>query len=127
VQVGTRFMCAEECTIHPDVKAEVIKAKDRDTIVTGRSTGHPVRVLKNKLARQIEQLDRENRPEEIEALGSGKLALAMRQGDIQMGSLMAGQAAAMVSRIQPAADIVNEMMAQAEATMKRLGTLPKSR
>ena len=57
VQVGTRFMCAEECTIHPDVKAQVIKAKDRDTVVTGRSTGHPVRVLKNKLSREIMALD----------------------------------------------------------------------
>ena len=124
VQVGTRFMCAEECTIHPDVKAEVLKAKDRDTVVTGRSTGHPVRVLKNKLSKQIEQLDKENRPDEIEALGSGKLALAMRQGDIHMGSLMAGQAAAMVSEIQPAAEIVAEMMSEAEDTMRRLGELP---
>ena len=127
VQVGTRFMCAEECTIHPDVKAQVIRAKDRDTIVTGRSTGHPVRVLKNKLARQIMELDRDNRVEEIEALGAGKLALAMRQGDIEMGSLMAGQAAAMVCEIQPAAVIVSEILAEAEAVMRRLGGLPSER
>jgi enoyl-[acyl-carrier protein] reductase II len=127
VQVGTRFMCAEECTIHPDVKAEVLKARDRDTMVTGRSTGHPVRVLKNKLAREIERLDKENRPEEIEALGSGKLALAMRQGDIQMGSLMAGQIAAMVCEIEPAAKIVDSMIAEAESVMGKLGTLPESR
>ena len=120
VQVGTRFMCAEECTIHPAVKDEVIKAKDRDTIVTGRSTGHPVRVLKNKLARQIMDLDRDNKPEEIEALGAGKLALAMRQGDIQMGSLMAGQIAAMVCSIEPAADIVAEMMGEAERLMRAM-------
>ncbi len=69
VQVGTRFMCAEECTIHPSIKAQVVKAKDRDTVVTGRSTGHPVRVIKNKLARQIMELDKQNRVEEIEALG----------------------------------------------------------
>ena len=124
VQVGTRFMCAAECTIHPDVKAQVIKAKDRDTIVTGRSTGHPVRVLKNRLSRQIVELDRDNKPDEIEALGAGKLALAMRQGDIEMGSLMAGQASAMVCRIQPAAEIVSEMLAEAEAVMRRLGTIP---
>ena len=127
VQVGTRFMCAEECTIHPDVKQQVIKAKDRDTVVTGRSTGHPVRVLKNRLSREIEALDRENKAEEIEALGSGKLALAMRQGDVQMGSLMAGQVAAMVCDIQPAAQIVSEMISGAEGVMSRLGTLPKSR
>ena len=121
VQVGTRFMCAEECTIHPDVKAQVIKAKDRDTVVTGRSTGHPVRVLKNRLSREIAVLDAQNKPDEIEALGAGKLAAAMRHGDTTMGSLMAGQAAAMVCSIQPAGEIVSEMLAQAEAVMGRLG------
>jgi len=125
VQVGTRFMCAEECTIHPSVKAQVIKAKDRDTVVTGRSTGHPVRVLKNKLSRQIMELDRDNQPEAIEELGAGKLALAMRQGDVDMGSLMAGQSAAMVCAIQPAAEIVTEMLAEAEAVLRRLGGLPE--
>ncbi|MEI7813492.1 MAG: enoyl-[acyl-carrier-protein] reductase FabK [Coriobacteriia bacterium] len=125
VQVGTRFMCAEECTIHPDVKAQVIRAKDRDTVVTGRSTGHPVRVLKNKLSRQIDILDRNNQAEEIEALGSGKLALAMRQGDIDMGSLMAGQAAALVCEIQPAAVIVEQMMSGAEAVMRALCSIPE--
>lgn len=117
VQVGTRFMCATECTIHPAVKAEVLKAKDRDTVVTGRSTGHPVRVIKNKLAREIMELDRNNKPEEIEALGAGKLALAMRQGDTTMGSLMAGQAAAMVTEIEPAAEIIASMIAEAEEIM----------
>ena len=120
VQLGTRFMCAMECTIHPSVKEQVLKAKDRDTVVTGRSTGNPVRVLKNKLARQIMELDRENRVEEIETLGAGKLALAMREGDIEMGSLMAGQSAAMVSCIEPAADIVNELVRDAEAVMRAL-------
>ena len=123
VQVGTRFMCAEECTIHPAVKEQVIKAKDRDTVVTGRSTGHPVRVLKNKLARELEVLDRANRAEDLEALGAGKLALAMRQGDVHMGSLMAGQAAALVCEIQPAATIVSEMMGEAEDVFARLGVL----
>ena len=123
VQVGTRFMCATECTIHPDVKQRILRARDRDTVVTGYSTGHPVRVLKNKLSRQVEELDRANRPEEIETLGTGKLALAMRQGDIEMGSLMAGQAAAMVCEIQPAAEIVNTMMAEAEDVLRRMGSL----
>jgi enoyl-[acyl-carrier protein] reductase II len=127
VQVGTRFMCAEECTIHPAVKQEVIRAKDRDTIVTGRSTGHPVRVLKNKLSKQIESLDKENKPDEIEALGSGKLALAMREGDISMGSLMAGQVAAMVTCIEPAATIMDRMVTEAQEVMTHLGTLPGSR
>jgi len=120
VQLGTRFMVAEECTIHADVKSKVLKARDRDTVVTGLSTGHPVRVLKNKLSRQIEALDRANEPEKIEALGAGKLALAMRQGDVEMGSLMAGQCAAMVDSIQPAAVIIAELVSEAEAVLRGL-------
>ena len=120
VQVGTRFMCATECTIHDSVKERVIRAKDRDSMVTGMSTGHPVRVLKNKLARQIQELDRANKPEEIEALGAGKLALCMREGDIEHGSLMAGQCAAMVDGIQPAAVIIDELVAEAEAIIASL-------
>jgi enoyl-[acyl-carrier protein] reductase II len=121
VQVGTRFMCATECTIHEDVKKKVVGAKDRDTVVTGYSTGHPVRVIKNRLSRQIEELDRANQPEEVERLGSGKLALAMREGDTDHGSLMAGQAAALVERIEPAADIIQEIVTEAQAVMAGLG------
>jgi enoyl-[acyl-carrier protein] reductase II len=120
VQMGTRFMCASECTIHPDVKARIIKARDRDTVVTGTSTGHPVRVLKNKLSRQIEELDRANQPEKIEELGAGKLAAAMREGDVETGSLMAGQCSAMVDSIQPAAEIIAELVSEAESVMRGL-------
>jgi enoyl-[acyl-carrier protein] reductase II len=120
VQVGTRFICAEECTVHPDVKARIIKARDRDTVVTGYSTGHPVRVIKNKLTRMIEVLDRENRPEELEALGTGKLALAMRQGDLDMGSVMAGQSAALVCASEPAAAIIDDLVAGAETVIRDL-------
>lgn len=120
VQLGTRFMCAEECTIHPDVKARVIKARDRDTVVTGYSTGHPVRVIKNKLSRMLEELDRDNRPEDLEALGAGRLALAMREGDLDMGSVMAGQAAAMVCRVEPAAEIVRSLVEEAEVALRAL-------
>jgi len=123
VQVGTRFMCAAECTIHPDVKERIIKAKDRDTVVTGASTGHPVRVIKNKLSKMIEELDRENKPDEVEELGAGKLAAAMRDGDLHMGSLMAGQSAAMVCRVEPASEIITEMMRDAEEVLAKLGTL----
>jgi enoyl-[acyl-carrier protein] reductase II len=120
VQLGTRFMCAEECTIHPAVKERVLKARDRDTVVTGYSTGHPVRVLKNKLSRAIEALDRDNQPEEIEALGAGKLALCMREGDVEMGSVMAGQCASMIDRVMPAAEIVQSLMAEAESVMRAM-------
>lgn len=120
VQVGTRFMCSTECTIHADVKNRILKAKDRDTVVTGYSTGHPVRVIKNKLSKMLVELDRANEPEKIEKLGTGKLSLCMREGDIDMGSIMAGQCAAMVGRIQPAADIVAEIVRQAEEVMAGL-------
>jgi enoyl-[acyl-carrier protein] reductase II len=120
VQMGTRFMCAEECTIHPAVKEKVIKSRDRDTVVTGYSTGHPVRVLKNKLTRVIEELDRANRPDEIERVGAGKLALCMREGDVENGSVMAGQCSAMVDRVQSAAAIVAEVMAEAEAVLRAM-------
>jgi enoyl-[acyl-carrier protein] reductase II len=117
-------MCAAECTIHPSVKERVLKAKDRDTVVTGYSTGHPVRVLKNKLSRRLEELDRSNDADAIEELGVGRLRLCMIDGDTDMGSVMAGQVAAMVCEIQPAGDIVTEMMAEAEAVMRRLGSTP---
>ncbi len=122
-QLGTRFMCATECTIHADVKARIIKARDRDTVITGLSTGHPVRVIKNKLAKMIAELDRENRPEEIERLGAGKLALCMREGDLEMGSLMAGQSAAMVDCVKPAAEIVDEIVSEAVEVISRMSRI----
>ncbi|ABZ84719.1 2-nitropropane dioxygenase [Heliomicrobium modesticaldum Ice1] len=122
VQMGTRFMCANECTIHRNVKAMVLKAKDRDTVVTGRPTGHPVRVLKNKLVRQFEEMERRAAPaEEMEALGVGKLRMAMVEGDVEMGSVMAGQVAAMVCREQSAAEIIEEIIAETEKVLARLG------
>lgn len=123
VQIGTRFMCSDECTIHEDVKARLLKAKDRDTVVTGYSTGHPVRVLKNKLSKQMIVLDRDNKPEEIEELGAGRLALCMRQGDVDMGSIMAGQCASMITSIMPAAAIIDEIMSEAESALRAMSGL----
>lgn len=121
VQMGTRFICAEECIVHQRVKEMVLKSRDRDTVVTGRSTGHPVRVLKNKLSRLFE--DMENKcvpPEEIEKLGAGKLKAAMVDGDIEMGSVMAGQVSAMVRAVQPAGEIILEVMDEAGKILNRL-------
>ena len=114
VQMGTRFMCASECVIPQRVKEMVIKARDRDTIVTGRSTGHPVRVLKNKLSRLFEEMESKCVPAgEIEILGAGKLRAAMVDGDVEMGSVMAGQVAAMVREIKPAREIIREVVQEA--------------
>lgn len=114
VQMGTRFLAAAETAIHPRFKAAVIDAKDRDTIVTGRSTGHPVRVIKNKLSRELDRLDMENKPAELEKLGTGKMLLAVRDGDTEWGSLMCGQGAGLVKGVQPAAEIIKELIAGAE-------------
>lgn len=115
VQVGTRFLSAYECNIHPNYKQKVINAKDIDTVVTGRNTGHPVRVLRNKLTRKFNELEVNNAPiEEIEQLGVGALARAVVEGDIDYGSLMAGQVAALVNKEQSCKDIITEMFAEAE-------------
>lgn len=107
IQVGTRFICSEECIAHQNYKDAVLKAKDRDAVVTGRSTGAPVRALKNKLTREYAKLEAAGASkEEIENLGVGGLRRAFAEGDVQTGSLMAGQSAAMVNKIEPCADII---------------------
>lgn len=128
VQMGTRFMCAMECTIHEKVKEMVIKSRDRDTVVTGRSTGHPVRVLHNKLSKKFIEME-ENciPPEEILKIGVGSLKAAMVDGDVEMGSVMAGQICAMVSKVQPAGEIIGEIMAGALEVMNRLGRMAGDR
>lgn len=126
IQVGTRFLCSTECIAHDNYKQAVVKAKDRDAVVTGRSTGAPVRALKNKLTREYQRLEKENASfEEIEALGIGGLRRAFEEGDVEMGSLMAGQSAAMVHDIKPCAEIVkdlfvgvDEVVAQIEKQLK---------
>ncbi|WP_166510712.1 enoyl-[acyl-carrier-protein] reductase FabK [Desulfallas thermosapovorans] len=121
VQMGTRFICALECTVHERVKDMVIKARDRDTIVTGRPTGHPVRVLKNKLAKKFLELEDRCAPgEEFEKLGVGRLKQAMVDGDTDMGSVMAGQVAAMVRQVQPAREIINDVVTGAENIIRHI-------
>ncbi|AGL02201.1 enoyl-[acyl-carrier-protein] reductase FabK [Desulfoscipio gibsoniae] len=121
VQMGTRFICARECTVHERVKEVVIKARDRDTIVTGRPTGHPVRVLKNKLAKKFIELEECCAPaEEFEKLGAGRLKQAMVDGDTDMGSVMAGQVAAMVRQVEPTRDIINNVLNDAENIIRNI-------
>ncbi|WP_432665141.1 enoyl-[acyl-carrier-protein] reductase FabK [Wukongibacter baidiensis] len=114
VQIGTRFICSNECNIHEDYKQSVLKAKDRDTIVTGRSTGHPVRVIKNKFAKEFQKLEKStNDVEELEKLGAGKLRLSVVDGDIDNGSVMAGQIAGLVKDIKSCKEIIEEMIKEA--------------
>ncbi|MBE0467733.1 MAG: enoyl-[acyl-carrier-protein] reductase FabK [Candidatus Desulforudis sp.] len=122
VQMGTRFICAEECTVHPKVKERILEARDRDTVVSGRLTGHPVRCLRNKLTRQFDELEARQAPvEELEKLGVGKLRAAMVNGDVEYGSVMAGQVAAMVREIKPAREIIRELVLEAREILRRMG------
>lgn len=120
VQLGTRFLSAYECNIHPNYKEKILNAKDIDTVVTGRSTGHPVRILKNKLSRKFIELEASGAPrEEIEALGVGALAKAVMDGDMDYGSIMAGQIAALVKKEQSCKEIIMEMMEETELLLHK--------
>ncbi len=114
VQVGTRFLVAEECIVSRPYKEMVLKAKDSSTVATGRFTGHPVRVLKNKLSRAMLELEKTQDLEEFERLGTGALSRAVLAGDVEHGSVMSGQIAGLVSKEQPAAEIIREMFEEAE-------------
>lgn len=121
-QVGTRFLVAKECNVHQNYKDKILKAKDIDTEVTGRSTGHPVRVLKNKLARTYLKLEKEGASvAEIEKIGIGCLAKAVVEGDVENGSLMSGQIAGMINKEQTCKEIIEEMFSEAEERFKLFG------
>ena len=121
VQVGTCLLVSEECPIHENYKKALIKAGANDTVVTGRTTGAPVRVLKNKMARQYLEMEKENMPlAEREKLTLGSLRRAVFDGDLDTGSFMSGQVAGMLTEIKPLRQIFEEMMAGCEATLKGL-------
>lgn len=120
VQVGTRFLSAAECSIHPNYKEKILKASDLCTMVTGKRLGHPVRSLRTQFARNYSKAEYGGMPDdELEALGTGALRLAVKEGDSEKGCFLAGQIAAMVKKEQPAAEIVKELMDEAEPILKR--------
>ncbi|MFW5999203.1 MAG: enoyl-[acyl-carrier-protein] reductase FabK [Halanaerobiaceae bacterium] len=109
VQMGTRFVCCTECTASDEYKQAIIEARDRDAVVTGKSTGHPVRNLKNRLTQKMRKLEEEGiSPEELEKLGSGKLREAVREGNVDEGSVMAGQISGLIREIKSAEDIIQD-------------------
>ena len=121
IQVGTRFLVAHECNVHRNYKEMVLDAKDTSSVVTGRPTGHPVRILKNKLYRQYCDLEKKNASaEELEALGAGTLRKAVVEGDVTYGSVMAGQVAGLIQKEQTAAEIVKEIFTECEAVVKKI-------
>lgn len=122
VQVGTRFLSAEECSIHPVYKEKILKATDLCTMVTGKRVGHPVRALRTPFQRNYSKAEYGGASdEELDAMGAGSLRLAVQEGDKERGCFLAGQSAAMVQKIQPAADIVREIAEGAEPLLKGAG------
>ncbi len=125
VQVGTCLLVSEECPIHTNYKEAVLKAGDTDTTVTGRTTGAPVRILKNKMAREYLKREKEGATlEELEAYTLGGLRKAVLEGDVQYGSLMAGQAAGLCKEIKPVKQIIEELFdgcQQALAALQKEG------
>lgn len=110
VQVGTCLLVSEECPIHPNYKAALLKAKDSDTIVTGRIGGTPVRVLKNRMSREYVRQEKAGADKmELEKFTLGSLRRAVFEGDTNTGSLMAGQVCGMLHEIRPVADILAEL------------------
>ena len=119
VQMGTRFLSAQECTIHPTYKEKILKATDLCTMVTGKRLGHPVRSLRTPFARAYSKAEYGGADDEtLEAMGGGALRKAVEDGDLEQGSFLSGQVAAMVHEIQPAADIVREVIEGAEPLLK---------
>lgn len=116
VQVGTRFLAAQECQIHPTYKELVVKAKDTDSIVTGRYTGHPCRNVRTKFTKKLASGERDGSltPDEFEQLTLGSLRKAVQDGNLEEGSFLCGAIAGMITEVKPAKEIIEEMFAQAD-------------
>ncbi len=124
VQMGTRFVLSTEAKVHENYKNLLLKAKDRDAIVTGRTTGHPVRVIKNKFTREFLELEKQNAPlEELDKFGAGKLRLAVVEGDVEQGSVMSGQIAGLINDIKPCKEIIEGICSEAETVIKNLSKM----
>ena len=119
VQMGTRFVVADEAVVHDNYKDKIIASKDIDSAVTGRSTGHPVRCIRNKLTKEYIKLEESGASvEEIESFAAGSLRKAVVDGDVVYGSVMAGQTAGMIKKRQSCKEIIEELMAETEALFK---------
>ena len=126
VQMGTRFVLSEECIAHENYKNAVLKAKDRATVMTGLTTGHPVRIIDNALAHKYNSLEFSGgSKEELEALGAGTLRLAAIDGNVKEGSVMIGQISGMLTDVKPCETIIKDIMTEAETVIKNLQGLSK--
>ncbi|MDU3335500.1 enoyl-[acyl-carrier-protein] reductase FabK [Acinetobacter sp. RIT592] len=121
VQIGTRFICSDECMAHENYKNLILKSRDRDAIVTGRSTGHPVRTLKNKLAKEILNMEKEGvNPLDIDQKGVGSLRMAVVNGDVDNGSFMAGQIASYINDVKPCKQIIEDIMEESKSILSKI-------
>lgn len=126
VQMGTRFVLSEECIAHENYKNAVLKAKDRATVMTGLTTGHPVRIIDNALAHKYKSLEFSGgSKEKLEALGAGTLRLAAIEGNVKEGSVMIGQISGMLTDVKPCETIIKDIMTEAETVIKNLQGLSK--
>jgi enoyl-[acyl-carrier protein] reductase II len=123
VQMGTRFICTTECTVHANYKAKVISARDRSTTVTGQTLGHPVRTIKNRMSREFSQMEKDGQisGDELIAFGTGKLRLAAKDGDMDAGSVMSGQISGMIDDIVSCRVLIERVVADAEERIAALG------
>lgn len=121
VQMGTRFICAAECDVHPSYQQKIVKSKDRDTVVCGTTTGHPVRAIHNSFTRLYTTAEKQQTPvEQLMELGRGRYSAASVNGDLDNGSILSGQICGLVNSIEPAARIVEDIMHQAALVGKQL-------
>lgn len=121
IQMGTRFIMTTECHVHENYKKFVAQAKDRDTVLTGTSTGHPVRVMKNKLAKAFLERERAGAtPEELELLGRGSLQKSVCHGNIEEGSIMAGQICGMINDVVPTTELIERLLCEFQLGAQRL-------
>lgn len=124
VQIGTRFICAEECIAHPEYKKKIIEAEACDTMVIEQSTGHPVRCLENEMTRKSSAMESAGASREyLEQLSTGKFYSGAIKGDVNEGLLVAGQAAGMVMDIKPAREIIEQLVSEAERVITSLGAI----
>lgn len=115
IQVGTRFVVSKESIVHENYKERIIKAKDIDSEVTGRSTGHPIRVLRNQMTREYLKMEKEGASlDELERLTLGALRKAVVEGDVKLGSVMAGQSAGLITKQESCAEIIADFMTGAK-------------
>jgi len=121
VQMGTRFVCSDECIAHPKYKEKILKANDRATVVAGRAMGRPMRCLQNRLTRQFLEMEKAGAsPEELGLLGRGRTYIGEIEGDVDKGMLLSGQIAGLIKEVKPVKDIIDEIVTEAEAIIAGL-------